>query len=248
MLRIINIDVSVAKTAWTLFDHSGYGIMFMDGDPSLVLSIAFHSNQMTESALYLERSGLFHFPEGHGFDRFFIQHLAGSGTIKIGVLEQPSKDRPIYERGGVIKSSPGELYQSSMAGVASFPMTEPLSTTHDLEFLSGYVKYITNAVVANRYVAYAFLTSGSKVLTVEGSTLAQTASLSWVYKFGDTYTSGIMGNLSLNVFGLGGSQMVRQPFLRKFIIPAGSSFMVAITNSDPGDVMSGELFFRKIIL
>ena len=248
MLRIINIDGSVARTAWTLFSHSGYGIMFMDGDPSLVLSIAFHSNQMIESALYLERNGLFHFPEGHGFDRFYIQHLAGSGTFRIGVLEQPSKDRPIYERGGVPKSSPGKLYNASFDELFVKPFTLPLSTTHDLEFLSGYVRFVCSSVAGNRYLVFGFRNSDNEVITVEGSRVVQVASKSFVYNFSKHSRVPAIENLDLNSFGLGVSELVRQPLLRQFDIPAGSHFMLSASGEDIADTISGELFFRKIVL
>jgi len=106
MFRLITLDVGGARTAWDKFNHSGYGIMFVDGGTAgFVLRVAFHGNELTESAVYLERGGLLHLPDGFMFDRFFLQHVADAGTVTLAILERPSKDKPIYQRGG-FRASP----------------------------------------------------------------------------------------------------------------------------------------------
>ncbi len=110
MFRLITFDVGGARTAWDKFNHSGYGIMFVDGGTAgFVLRIAFHGNELTESAVYLERGGLLHLPGGFMFDRFFLQHVADAGTVTLAILERPSTDKPIYQRGGFSASPASPL-------------------------------------------------------------------------------------------------------------------------------------------
>jgi len=154
MLRIINIDVSVAKTAWTLFSHSGYGIMFMDGgDPDFILKIAFTGNELTQSAIYLERGGLIHFPANFAFERFYITHLADTGTIKIAILEKPSMDRPIYQRGGTAQEGQGNIKivsQTAPAVGGEVVITQSVGTKWRI--INFLVELTTSAITGDRIV------------------------------------------------------------------------------------------------
>jgi len=170
MLRIINIDVSVAKTAWTLFDHSGYGIMFMDGgDPDFILKIAFTGNELTQSAIYLERDGIIHFPANGEFERFYIAHLADTGTIKIAVLEKPSMDRPIYRRGGLLESTLNVAQTVDPLPVAETVDPLPAKIEEEVEFgvianpspgnISDF--HIITAMCRLSRISFDFTTSGT---------------------------------------------------------------------------------------
>jgi len=274
MIRIISTNVAVAKTAWTLLDHGGYGISFMDGgNPLFVLNVAFNGNELAESAILLERNGLIHFPQACGFDKFFIKHAADTGKVKIAILEKPSIDRLIYQRGGIPAamadplpvslpadplpvSLPGiELYLSvGISSETSYPITEVIPSGSVYEFLSGYLYLATDGTVADRYLSIAVKDSLGNVLFESTSEHVQVASKFVLYNLCDMSLSAVYPGdgtgLSLDDFDGSFNSMTgmsRLFFPRGLFIPAGgSSVMIALHNAQVGDATSAKLHFRKI--
>jgi len=277
MIRIISTNVAVAKTAWTLFQQSGYGISFMDGgNPLFVLNVAFNANELAESAILLERNGLIHFPEACGFDRFYIKHLADTGTVKIAILEKPSIDRLIYQRGGIpaamadplpvsLPADPlpvslpvSEFYVNiAISNETSYPVTEGLPGSYSLEFISGYLYLATDGTVADRYLSIGILDPDSHLIFESTSEHVQVASKRVLYNLCDLSSSAVypgdgtglsLDDLDVSFHSMTG--MSRLFFPRGLLIPSslgsGGSIVVVLHNNQAADTLSGKLHFRRV--